>query len=59
MIVMVSSSSLWLSLLDLKVLLTLWLSANPFRVNWVTSSSKVEGSEINRNAPWILPCGIK
>ena len=42
MIVLVSISSLWLSLLDLKVLLILWSSANPFKVNWVTSSSKVE-----------------
>ena len=42
MILMVSSSSLWSSLLDLKVFLMLWSSANPFSVSWSTTSSMVE-----------------
>ena len=42
MILMVLSSSLWSSLLDLKVFLMLWSSANPFSVSWSTTSSMVD-----------------
>ena len=58
MTLMMLSSSLWSSLLDLKVFLMLWSSA--IHLVWVgllhLTSSMVEAQVMNRNAPCILPC---
>ena len=56
MIVMVSISSLWSSLLGLKVVPILWSSANPFSsspLGCITRLS-VDAYAMNRNAPQLI-----
>ena len=57
MVAMVSSSSLWSSLLGLKVVHTLWSSANPLSSSQLgcTTRSNVDAYPMNRNAPCTDP----
>ena len=61
MVVMVSNSSLWSSLLGLKVVCILWSSANLFSSHPLgcTTRLSVDAYAMNRNVPCTDPWGTE